>query len=60
VRVGDPDFAEAESSFLQARALIRRVEAAQWALELHRASQPRSSDVDFTRRVISALDPAHE
>jgi RNA polymerase sigma factor (sigma-70 family) len=60
VRAESLDFAEAGSSFLEARALIRRVEQARWALELHRRSRPRSSTIDFTSRVVSALDPAQE
>ena len=37
-----------------------RVEQAKWALEVHRASHPRGSTVDFGRRVVSALDPAQD
>lgn len=59
VRPDEPVFAEAGSSFKEARAVIRRVEQAKWALEVHRASHPRGSTVDFAQRVVSALDPAH-
>jgi hypothetical protein len=34
------------------------VDAARWALEVHRTSRPRDSEVDFARHVISALEPA--
>ena len=51
-------FAETGSSFVEARAVIRRVEQTRWALEMHRAMHPRASTVDFARRVASALDPA--
>jgi hypothetical protein len=36
--------------------LIRGIEEAKRALELHRGTSPRGSSVDFTRSVVSALD----
>jgi RNA polymerase sigma factor (sigma-70 family) len=57
VRADALAFAETPSSFDEARAVIRRVEGMRWALEVHRASNPRDSTVDFARRVVSALDP---
>jgi RNA polymerase sigma factor (sigma-70 family) len=51
-------FADQPQSFVEARRLVRRVEQARWALELHRTSHPRACTVDFARRVASALDPA--
>lgn len=50
-------FAQTPSSFEEARAFVRRVEQARWALEVHRTSHPRDSDVDFAHRVVSALEP---
>ena len=50
------DFAATESSFAQSRAMIRQVEEARWALEVHRTSHPRASSVDFARRLIDVLD----
>ena len=51
------EHAGAPASFEEARAVIRQVEHAKRAVELHRASRPRDSDVDFASRLASALDP---
>ena len=56
VRADALDFAQEASSFEESRRLVRRVEDARVALEVHRSSQPRSSSVDFARRVVDALD----
>jgi RNA polymerase sigma factor (sigma-70 family) len=55
-RVQSLDFAEADSSFKDARAFVRRVDRARWALEVHRSSRPRASDVDFAREILQRLD----
>lgn len=52
------DFAEKAASYRETRALIRRVETARWALEVHRSSHPRTSSVDFARRLARSLDSA--
>jgi RNA polymerase sigma factor (sigma-70 family) len=52
-------FAETRSSFAEARELIRGIEGAKRVLELHRSTRPRSATVDFTRRVVSALEAPH-
>lgn len=54
------DFAARASSFQEARAVVRRVDEARWALEVHRTSHPRDSPVDFARRLAQALDPQQE
>jgi RNA polymerase sigma factor (sigma-70 family) len=54
------DFAEQASSFLESRELIRRAEQARWALQVHRASHPRTSAVDFARRIATAFDSPHD
>ncbi len=54
------NFADKPSSFVEARSLVRSVEQARWALQLHRASRPRDSVVDFARQVVTALDPTNE
>jgi RNA polymerase sigma factor (sigma-70 family) len=51
-----PRFAEVARSFEAARDLVRRVEGARRALEVHRSDKPKGSRIDFARRVISALD----
>ena len=49
-------FARARSSFGETRARVRQVEEARWALEVHRTSHPRSSSVDFARRLLETFD----
>jgi RNA polymerase sigma factor (sigma-70 family) len=56
VRPDACDFAAAPSSFQETRAIVRRVDEARWALEVHRSSNPRASSVDFARRLIDTLD----
>jgi RNA polymerase sigma factor (sigma-70 family) len=56
VRPDALDFAQRPSSYQETRSLVRRVEHARWALEVHRSSQPRTSAVDFARRVVRGLD----
>jgi RNA polymerase sigma factor (sigma-70 family) len=58
VRPGGLDFAQQAVSYDETRALVRRVEHARWALELHRSSQPRASSVDLARRIVESLDPS--
>jgi len=53
------DFAQNPSSYQETRNLVRRVEHARWALEVHRASHPKASAVDFVRRVTQSLDSSH-
>lgn len=50
------NFAATETSFAEARAYIRGVEDTKRVLQLYRSTRPRESDVDFTRRVVSALE----
>ncbi|HKO90939.1 MAG TPA: sigma-70 family RNA polymerase sigma factor [Polyangiaceae bacterium] len=59
IRPAEPQFAHAGASFVEARGLIRRVEEAKRVIELHRRTQPRTSPVDFTKIVVSALDAVH-
>jgi len=56
VRADSFDFAATASSFQEARAIVRQVEEARWALEVHRTSHPRASSVDFAHRLARALD----
>jgi RNA polymerase sigma factor (sigma-70 family) len=60
VRPGALDFAHQASSYQETRSLVRRVEHARWALEVHRSSQPRASSVNFARRVVQTLDSSAE
>lgn len=52
-------FARRTTSFQEARALVRRVDEARWALEVHRTSEPAASPVDFAQRLLDAIDPSH-
>ena len=54
------DFAEHPSSYQETRELVRRAEEARWALQAHRASQPRASAVDFARRIAEAFDSSDD
>jgi RNA polymerase sigma factor (sigma-70 family) len=56
VRPDALDFALQASSYQETRTLVRRVEHARWALEVHRSSQPRASSIDFARRVVQVLN----
>ena len=49
-------FARRATSFQEARALVRQVDEARWALEVHRTSQPRASSIDFAQRLLDAID----
>jgi RNA polymerase sigma factor (sigma-70 family) len=50
------DFAEHPASYQETRELVRRAEEARWALQVHRASQPRASAVDVARRIAKSFD----
>lgn len=56
VRPGALDFAQQASSFEETRSLVRRVEHARWALEVHRRNHPRASSIDLARRVVQSLN----
>jgi RNA polymerase sigma factor (sigma-70 family) len=56
VRPDSCDFAATPSSFQETRAIVRQVDEARWALEVHRSSHPRASSVDFVRRLAETLE----
>jgi RNA polymerase sigma factor (sigma-70 family) len=61
VRIGkvnpeDCCYADKKTSFQQTRAIVRGVEEARWALQVHRTSSPRASTVDFARQLVAILD----
>ena len=60
VRADTFDFAATASSFQEARALVRQVDEARWALEVHRTNRPRASSVDVAHRLARALDPQRD
>lgn len=49
-------FARHATSFQDARALVRQVDEARWALEIHRTSEPRASSIDFAQRLLDAIE----
>jgi len=51
-------FARRATSFEEARALVRRVDDARWAIEVHRTSAPAASSIDFAQRLLDAIDPS--
>jgi RNA polymerase sigma factor (sigma-70 family) len=51
-------FARRTTSFREARELVRHVDEARWALEVHRTSEPAASPVDFAQRLLDAIDPS--
>jgi RNA polymerase sigma factor (sigma-70 family) len=54
---GNPQFAAEARSFDEARTMVRQVDAARQALQVHRVSRPRESPVDFARILLKGLDP---
>jgi RNA polymerase sigma factor (sigma-70 family) len=48
-------FADQPPSYQDTRELVRRVEHARWALQVHRTNQPRASTVDFARRIAQSF-----
>jgi len=60
VSLGSCAFADTATSFEETRAVVRQVDEARWALEVHRTTHPRASSVDFARRLIQALDARGE
>ena len=51
-----PRLARRAISFQEARALVRQVDEARWALEVHRTSQPRPSSIDFAQRLLNVIE----
>jgi hypothetical protein len=56
VRAECGSFASAPTSFQEARAKVRQVEEARWALEVHRTSHPRALSLDFARHLAEILE----
>ena len=52
-------FARRATSFQRARAVVRSVDEARWAIEVHRTSEPAASPIDFAQRLLDAIDPSH-
>ena len=50
------NYAAAPASFEQTRTMVRQVEEARWALQVHRTNHPRPAAIDFARRLLETLD----
>jgi RNA polymerase sigma factor (sigma-70 family) len=50
------NFAATPSSFEQTRTMVRQVEEARWAIQVHRTNHPRAASVDFARRLMQTLE----
>ncbi len=50
------NYAAAPASFEQTRTMVRQVEAARWAVQVHRTNNPLAASTDFTRRLLRTLD----
>ena len=55
VRSDALDFAHKPTSYQETRNMIRQVERARWALEVHRTSHPKTPWIDFARRLAEGL-----
>ena len=49
-------FAARPASFDETRAMVRQVDEARWALQVHRSNHPRAASIDFARRLIEMLE----
>jgi RNA polymerase sigma factor (sigma-70 family) len=56
VQPNELHFARTGASFAEARELIRDIEEVKRVIELHRGTRSLGATLDFTRRVVSALD----
>lgn len=56
VRADGCNYAASASSFQQARAVVRQVDAARRAFAIHHSSQPRAASIDFARRLMESLE----
>lgn len=50
------DYVANPASFEEARSMMRQVEEARWAIQVHRTSNPRAASTDFARRLLQTLD----
>lgn len=50
------DYAASPASFEASRTMVRQVEEARWAIQVHRSNNPRAASTDFARRLLQTLD----
>jgi hypothetical protein len=56
ISANDSKFAATASSFEQTKAMVRQVDEALWAVQVHRTNHPRSASIDFARALIQTFD----
>jgi RNA polymerase sigma factor (sigma-70 family) len=56
ISAGSCQYAAAPSSFQQIKAMVRQVDEARWAFQVHRTSNPRVSSIDFARQLVEKLE----
>lgn len=49
-------YATTPVSFAQSRDMVRQVEEARWALQVHRTNNPRPTSINFARQLLTVLD----
>jgi len=54
------NYAAAPASFEQTRTMVRQVEEARWALQVHRTNDLRPASTDFARQLLTVLDAHRE
>lgn len=50
------NYAASPVSFEQSRQMVRQVEEARWAMQLHRTTSLRPSSIDFAKQLLTILD----
>lgn len=56
INIGHCNYARSPVSFEQTRTMVRQVDEARWALQVHRTNNPRPAAVDFAQRLLETLD----
>lgn len=54
------NYASTPASFEQTRKMVRQVEEARWAIQVHRTNNPRPASVDFARQLLTLLDKGRD
>ena len=54
------NYASTPASFEQTRTMVRQVEEARWAIQVHRTNNLRPASIDFARQLLTLLDTARD
>lgn len=54
------NYASTPASFEQTRTMVRQVEEARWAIQVHRTNNPRPASLEFARQLLTLLDTHRE